>query len=562
MLQTLHIENVATIASLETDFGPGLNLLTGETGAGKSILIDAIQAVSGAKVSRELIRTDAPDARVSALFCDVPPEVNAALEDFGASPEPDGTLLLQRKILRDGRNLCYVNGSPVTVSVLKSLCACLVHIHGQRDTSALLDPTRHLRFLDEFAGTEKELSDYLEAFENVKRLDASIKALTLDEGAKARQLDLLRFQIGELEAAAVVPGEVSDLKRRRSVLHNALKVQKALSAALSALLGSGEGEAGADALLSLAAGEVLGVTNVAKELAPLAESLLAARETVLDAGSVLDDVLRQLSENADDIDKIEERLDLLYRLSKKYGATEEEMLSFLESAKKQMDDVVFSEEKLAALEAERKEAQGLLAARAAVLTEKRAAAALLLQEKTQEELRFLDMPNAVFSVVLTKTPFTERGENDAQFFFSANPGEEPKPLEKAASGGEISRVMLSLKNVLGSAGGASTLIFDEIDSGVSGAAAGKIALKLASLSRSAQVLCVTHSAQIAAFADRHLYIYKEVRGGKTYSGVRPLEGEERARELARITYGEDPAPGQVAAAAQMIETAEEKKDKR
>jgi len=560
MLSRLEIENVATISSACIEFMPGLNILTGETGAGKSILIDSINAVSGAKTSRDLIRTGADCAYVSALFSNEG-ELKEKLLSCGVNAEDDGTLLLQRRLFKDGRNSCFINGSSVTVSMLKNIAGSLINIHGQRDSGALLDSERHMDFLDAYARTEKERVDFLSSFEELSGIKESIKNLTLDEAYKARRLDLLNFQIGELKKADVKPGEISSLRHKKAILNNSLKVTEALSRALGGLLGDGEAP-GADSLLSVAAGQIYSVTDVAKNLSVVAESLENAKDSVLDAASVIDDVLQQLSSNEDNIEEIEERLDLLYRLSKKYGSTEEEMLAFLSDAENELDNIVFAEEKIEKLTAEYEKLLDITKKKAMLLSAKRQKSAKSLSVEIENELKFLDMPNARFITSVTNAEMNASGIDSVEFLISANPGEDPKPLGKVASGGELSRIMLAVKNVLSGSNGASSLIFDEIDQGVSGSAAGKIALKLSSLSKTAQVLCVTHSAQIAAFADEHKKISKSVQDGKTYTKIISLDNNGRAKELAGITYGADFTEKQLASAFEMINRANEQKNKK
>lgn len=560
MLQYLQIENVATIQKAEVGFSAGLNILTGETGAGKSILIDSINAVSGAKTSRELIRTGASSAYVRALFSDVGSAVTEALSAAGLPAEEDGTLLLQRRLHKDGRNDCFVNGVPVTVSMLRNVAMRLINIHGQRDSQALLDSARHVVFLDSFAEAEAEKAVFAASFEALKEIRAKIKALSMDEAYKARRMDLLRFQVGELSAANVQAGEIAALKHKKAILNNSIKVRTALSRAVAALIGDGEAP-GADALLSAAAGEIYAVSDVAKGLSAVAESVDGAKDTVLDAASVLDDVLQQLAENEGNLDEIEERLDLLYRLSKKYGATEEEMLSFLAAAKDELESITFAEENIEKLTVQYDALYTETERKAAVLSKRRKKAAAALSAAIEKELAFLDMPNARFIAAVSPAEMTENGADAVEFLISANPGEEPKPLGKVASGGELSRIMLAVKNVLQEQHSAASLIFDEIDAGVSGSAAGKIALKLSALSRRAQVLCITHSAQIAAFADDHKFLSKSVRDGKTYTEIASLDPSARARELARITYGEGCTAKQLESAAEMIKKADEIKHK-
>ena len=560
MLQYLQIENIATISKAEIGFAPGLNILTGETGAGKSILIDSINAVSGAKTSRELIRTDASSAYVRALFCSVGDEVAEALAAAGLPAEEDGTLLLQRRLHKDGRNDCFVNGVPVTVSMLRSVAMRLINIHGQRDSQALLDSARHIDFLDAFAEDGKEKAAYAAAFAALKDLKAQIKALSMDESYKARRLDLLQFQVGELKAANVQEGEIAALKHKKAILNNSMKVRAALSKAVAALIGDGDAP-GADSLLSAAAGEVYAVSDVAKGLSAVAESIDGAKDTALEAASVLDDVLQQLAENEGNLDEIEERLDLLYRLSKKYGETEADMLAFLQQAETELDNITFADEKIEKLSAEYEKLLAETEKKAAALSACRKKAAKALSAAIEKELAFLDMPNARFAAAVNAAAMGENGADEAEFLFSANPGETPKPLGKVASGGELSRVMLAVKNVLQEQHSAASLIFDEIDAGVSGSAAGKIALKLSALSRRAQVLCITHSAQIAAFADEHKFLMKRVENGKTFTEIRSLELADRQKELARITYGAGFTQKQLESAAEMINKAEEIKTK-
>ena len=555
MLRYLQIENIATIQKADVSFAAGLNILTGETGAGKSILIDSINAVSGAKTSRELIRTDAASAYVSALFADVGGDTLRRVAEAGLPAEPDGTLLLQRRLYRDGRNDCFVNGAPVTVSMLKGVAMSLINIHGQRDSQALLDSERHIEFLDAYAKTDAEKEAFTAAYTTLKEIKEKIKALSLDEAYKARRLDLLTFQIGELQAADVQPGEIAALKHKKAILNHSQKVTEALAKAVTSLIGDGE-TAGADSLLSDAAGQIYSVSDIAKGLSAVAESVDAAKDAVLDAAGVLDDVLQQLSQNTDNIDDIEARLDVLYRLGKKYGATEEEMLAFLAQAEEELDNITFAEEKIAALNAEYEKQLALTESAAAALSKKRKAAAKTLSAAIENELSFLDMPNARFVTVAEPAPMGETGADRVEFLISANPGEDPKPLGKVASGGELSRIMLAIKNVLQGDHTAASLIFDEIDTGVSGSAAGKIALKLKTLSRHAQVLCITHSAQIAAYADEHKKLTKTVENGKTYTRIATLDADARAKELARITYGESYTPRQLESAAEMIRKAQ------
>ena len=550
MLKLLQIENIATIEKATVEFSEGLNILTGETGAGKSILIDSINAVLGAKTSRDLIRTGENAAGVSAFFTNLHPSVMDRLEKMGLPAETDGSLSLRRKLYKDGKNACFINGTAVTVSMLKSIAYELINIHGQRDAQALLQNEKHIDFLDDYAGNESLRAEYRACYDKCRKLKADLQKLQMDEAYKARRLDLLNYQISELSAAELREGETKELRHKKAMIQNSEKVRSAFREALNALLGADE-TLGADTLLQDAIHSVRSVSDVAHGIEPVAQSLEEAKETIMDAAAVIDDALRQLGDGILELEQIDERLDLLYRLSKKYGSDETEMLRFLNEAQAELDTITFAEEKAEELNVLLDQEKRRLVSFANALSENRTAAALKLSKAVTDELTFLDMPNVRFITELSAAEYNEKGCDAAVFLLSANVGEEPKRLEKVASGGELSRVMLALKNVLRSEG-ASTLIFDEIDAGVSGSAAGKIALKLSSLAANYQVLCVTHSAQIAAYADAHLLISKSVQNGKTYTGISELGEDERAAELARITFGIAPSETQMDSAKQMI----------
>lgn len=557
MLSSLQIENIAIIERASVGFSDGLNVLTGETGAGKSIIIDSINAVSGEKTSRELIRTGEASACVTALFEKVPDSVLDIARENGVEC-PDDTLLLQRRLYKDGKNACRINGMTVTLSMLKTVAMSLVNIQGQRDSQALLDAEHHIEFVDAYAENDDVKREYTEAYAQLCRIKAEIRALNTDDAYKARRIDLLTYQIKELENADIRVGEKKELEHKRNIINNSLKLVKALSDAMNALTGDDEND-GASGLIASAAGDINSVTSITKELSAVAELLMSAKDTVEDAAGVIDDVLRQLDDMDCDINAVEERLDVIYRMSKKYGETEEDILSFLEEAKRELDNITFSEERLEKLKEELEKQQAITVEKAAALTETRKAAGEKLALSVEAELKYLDMPHVRFLTDITYVPFGENGADEIAFLITANPGEAPKPLGKVASGGELSRIMLAVKNVLTAKNGASTLIFDEIDAGVSGTAASKIAVKLSSLSESAQVICITHQAQIAAFADRHLFLAKEVSDGRTYTHVKELNEEERAGELSRITFGEKYTDTQYASSVQLIEEAKKTK---
>ena len=560
MLKSLNIENIAIIEKASAEFTAGLNILTGETGAGKSILIDSINAVTGEKTSRELIRTGEDAAQVSAFFENISEDIKLKLSECGLPCEDDGTLLLYRKISRDGKNICRINGAPVTVSMLKAIGMGLINIHGQRDSQALLDSERHIDFLDGFGGFLKEKQEYLDTFLRMQEIKSEIRSLNLDEAYKIRQTELLTHQIKELENAEITVGEKAALNRKKNILNNSQKLTSALRGALEALSGNDE-LSGAYSLINSASSLISSVSSLAKGLDSLTEQLGNANSYVDDCVRLIDDVLRQLEGIDGDIDSIESRLDTLYKLSKKYGETEEEMLSFLEKAKVELESIETSEERLNELNTEFAEVLMSCREKAGKLSSKRKKAAEKMASAVKYELSFLDMPSCVFKVDIKENELTENGADTVEFLISANPGEEPKPLNKVASGGELSRIMLAMKNVLNKEGGVDTLIFDEIDTGVSGSAARRIAVKLSEVAEHSQILCITHLAQIAAFADSHKFLYKEVTGGKTYTRIKELSSSDREKELARMTYGSETETIHIESARQMIVSAKAEKTK-
>lgn len=558
MLKTVDIENIAIIEKASVNFSEGLNILTGETGAGKSILIDSINAVTGEKTSRELIRTGESSAQVSAFFEDISQSVKDRLTQNGLSVEEDGTLLLQRKLFKDGKNICRINGSSVTVSMLKNIGSALIDIHGQKDSRFLLDSEKHMDFLDGYADIGELLSDYESDYRKLSQIKKEMNSLFIDESEKERRTDILKYQINELENAQITVGEKEVLTKKKHILNSSKKLSEALKSAYIALSGESESD-GAEQLVSYAVSRITSVSSLAKGLDTLNDKLSDIKSDMEDCSALLEDVLSQLDSIDGNIDEIEERLDLIYRLSKKYGDTEEEMLNFLLNAKKELDDIVFSSEKLTKLNEEYSEQLEICRKKAEKISEKRKKAARNLCAAVKYELTFLDMPLCTFFADIKDVPLNVKGCDFVEFMISANSGEEPKPIHKAASGGELSRIMLALKTVLNQNGGADTLIFDEIDTGVSGSAARRIAVKLSEVSRNSQLLCITHLSQIAAFADSHKFIYKEVSNGKTYTRVKELTQDERPLELARISYGSDAEPVHIQAARQMIESAQKEK---
>ena len=550
MLTSLKIENVAIIESAAIEFGCGLNVLTGETGAGKSIVIDSINAILGERTSREIIRTGAQSAKVYAVFEDVNEKVKAFLDENGIDCE-DGVLIINRTLNRDGKNICRLNGAPVTVSMLRELGGELIDIHGQHDSQSLLSPEKHCGFVDGFAENADLISDYREKYRRLCEIRNSLKKLTTDESSKSQRIDFLTYQIDELEKSDITPGERDELKARKALINNSQKVMESLNTAYIALKADG---AGID-MISNAESEISNASEYMESLGEASEKITDIRYELDDIAELVRDAMSEIEFDPSELDDIEERLDLLYRLSKKYGETEEEMLDYLARAREELDSIAFSEEKVRELQKQEKTALAEAEAAADRLTESRKTAGEKLSKAICSELEFLDMPNVRFVANIEDIGLTENGRDSVEFLISANAGEEPKPLAKIASGGELSRIMLAIKNVLAETDGVDTMIFDEIDTGVSGRAAQKIAMKLRSASKGRQVICVTHLAQIAAQGDVHLYISKSVSDGKTYTNIKSLIEEERVSEIARIMGGMEITQLQLESAREMLANA-------
>lgn len=550
MLTSLKIENVAIIESAAIEFGCGLNVLTGETGAGKSIVIDSINAILGERTSRDIIRTGAQSAKVYAVFEDVNAKVRKFLDENGIDCE-DGVLIINRTLSREGKNVCRLNGAPVTVSMLREIGSELIDIHGQHDNQALLSPEKHCGFVDSFAGNAEIIADYREKYGRLCEVRSKLKKLTTDESSKSQRIDFLTYQIDELEKAEITPGERDELKARKTLINNSQKVIESLNVAYEALKADG---AGID-MITDAESEISDASAYMEALGEASEKITDIRYELEDIAETVRDAMSEVDFDQSELEEIDERLDLLYRLSKKYGNTEEEMLEYLEKAKTELDNIAFSEEKVKELQKQEKEALAETEAAAKKLTESRKAAGEKLCEAICSELEFLDMPNVRFVVKCDDIGLTENGKDEIEFLISANIGEEPKPLAKIASGGELSRIMLAIKNVLAEADGVDTMIFDEIDTGVSGRAAQKIAMKLRSASKGRQVICVTHLAQIAAQGDVHLYISKSVSDGKTYTNIKSLIEEDRVAEIARIMGGMEITKLQLESAREMLRNA-------
>ena len=559
MLSLLHIENIALIQSADIRFEPGFNVLTGETGAGKSIVIDSIGAVLGERTSRELIRTGAKSALVTAVFTQVPPL--PWLEENGF-PTGEEDLLLQRELQGDGRNVCRIDGKLVTVAQLRELGRQLLNIHGQHDGQQLLDPASHLGYLDQFGGCQPLLESYQEAYRKWHDIRREMDKLQMDEAERSRRVDTLNYQIQELERAQLKAGEDEELSARRTLLRSAGKLMEAVQSAEFALSGD-EDRDGACSLIAQAEGEVQGVSSISPELSELSEKLTALRCAADDAADTLRDLSRSFDFSPGELDQVEERLDLLYRLRKKYGPTVEDMLAYLDRCRKELDQIQYADDTLARLEKDLKKAQKEAARRGESLSQARREAAGALQARVQEELRQLDMPKVQFQTEFTpkggEAGMDETGLDEVQFLMSANLGEALKPIQKVASGGELARIMLALKNVLAEGDQIGTLVFDEVDTGVSGRAAQKVAEKMAQVARGKQVLCVTHLPQIAAMADTHFSVQKGEREGRTYTRLERLDRSQRREELARLIGGASITPSLLESAEELLRQAEQQK---
>ena len=559
MLSLLHIENIALIQSADIRFEPGFNVLTGETGAGKSIVIDSIGAVLGERTSRELIRTGAKSALVTAVFTQVPP---LPWLDENGFPTGEEELLLQRELQGDGRNVCRIDGKLVTVAQLRELGRQLLNIHGQHDGQQLLDPASHLGYLDQFGGCQPLLESYQEAYRKWHDIRREMDKLQMDEAERSRRVDTLNYQIQELERAQLKAGEDEELSARRTLLRSAGRLMEAVQSAEFALSGD-EDRDGACSLIAQAEGEVQGVSSISPELSELSEKLTALRCAADDAADTLRDLSRSFDFSPGELDQVEERLDLLYRLRKKYGPTVEDMLSYLERCRKELDQIQYADDTLARLEKDLKKAQKEAARRGEVLSQARREAAGALQARVQEELRQLDMPKVQFQTEFTpkggEAGMDETGLDEVQFLMSANLGEALKPIQKVASGGELARIMLALKNVLAEGDQIGTLVFDEVDTGVSGRAAQKVAEKMAQVARGKQVLCVTHLPQIAAMADTHFSVQKGEREGRTYTRLERLDRSQRREELARLIGGASITPSLLESAGELLRQAEQQK---
>ena len=531
MLSLLHIENIAVIDRADISFDQGFNVLTGETGAGKSIVIDAISAILGERAYRDMIRTGTNKASVRAIFTDVPQLSWFTENDVEYDPET----VIQREIHLDGKNVCRVNGALVSVSILRKLGMQLINIHGQHDSATLFDEDNHLSFLDAFGDNEQLRGAYTEKYEAVAKLRREIDKMTMDEGEKLRRMETLRYQIAEIEKAELEIGEDEALEERRKILQNAEKLSNGMDTAVECLYG-GESD-GAAGLLAQAEYALARLAKFSDNFAAMHERVSDLMYQVQDVAEEVRDARDDLSYSADELDQIESRLDVIHKLRRKYGVTCEDILNYLDKAKKELDEIEFADDHLERLKKKLKKAEKEAWDAAKELRKNRQETAVTMADRILTELAQLDMPRVQFTCQFTETELTANGADAVAFYMSANAGEALKPMSKVASGGELARIMLAMKNVLAEKDQVNTLIFDEVDTGVSGRAAQKVAEKLRSVASHKQVLCVTHLPQLAALATTHLLIAKSERDGRTYTTVTPLDVEGRKKELARIIGG-------------------------
>lgn len=532
MLKTLDIENIAIIEKASVDFSGGLNVLTGETGAGKSIVVDSINAIMGERTSRELVRYGADNAYVSAYFEDICDSALNKLKEFDIELEEDNSLLITRKISANGKSLCKVNGKTVTVSMLKEICSYLVNVHGQHDSQALLNPDLQYNYIDMLLEDKSVLSDYKETFKKLISVRRKLKSFAKDEDNKESLLELLNFQIEELEKADIKVGEREELTQKRALIQKSEDIIKSLNLAISVINGDDENIGIEQACADVS--RTLFKFDETKDVYDVFNDINDKLELAKDKAEAL---LLSIDFSPEEIEMIDEKLDLYYKFSNKYGQTEQEMLDYLEKAKEKRNSILFADEELNRLNEEYENLLNITVKLADKLSVERKKTAKVFEENVKQELAFLDMPKMQFYVDFNKGNLSSTGYDKIEFLISANPGEPPKSLSKVASGGELSRIMLAIKNIISYNDTIGTLIFDEIDTGVSGRASQKIGLKLKSVSKNTQVICVTHSAQIASNADEHFLIQKKFNDNKTFTCVTPLDFEGRKQELARIMGG-------------------------
>ena len=535
MLSSLQIENVAVIQKAEVHFEPGLNVLTGETGAGKSILIDSINAILGNRTSKDLVRTGVAKAVIRAAFEQVPSAVLDKLEQSGY--ERSEALLLSREITAEGKSSCRINGMPATAAVLRELCGGLININGQHDSVGLLNPAHHLGILDDYAQNRTIFQEYYALYRELVRVKRELDALITDEAEKQRKIDLLQYQVQEIEDAGLTAGEEQTLENRRKVLSNASAIRDRLAQSYALLSGSDDA-AGAVDLLGEASNAVDAAAQLDSALTAAAGQLLDLYYNAKDVAADLIGRLDAYDTNDAELDEVEQRLDLLYRLKRKYGSTVEDVIAFGQKAREELDNIQHSQQRYDALQAEKLRLYTKAREKAEALTQTRLKAFEELNTRISGTLDFLNMPGVRMTLRHTRGPLASHGQDSVEFYISTNPGEAPKPLAKIASGGELSRITLAIKNAMADKDAVPTVIYDEIDSGVSGKAAGRIGEVLRQSAQGHQILCITHTAQIAALADCHLLIQKNVSNERTYTEIHPLDENGRVEALARLISGD------------------------
>ena len=549
MLSSLQIENVAVIQKANVHFEKGLNVLTGETGAGKSILIDSINAILGNRASKDLVRTGAAKAVIRAAFEDVPPAVLDSLEKAGY--ERSEALLLSREITAEGKSTCRINGMPATAAVLRELCGGLININGQHDSVGLLNPARHEGILDAYAQNSAEYQAYYAIYRELVGVKKTLDAMITDEGEKQRRIDLLSYQVQEIDDAALTAGEEQTLESRRKVLANASTIRDRI-AQCYALLSGGDEAPGAVDLLGEASNAVDAAAQLDGELSTGAGQLLDLYYTAKDVAADLIGRLDAYDTNDAELDEIEQRIDLIYKLRRKYGDTVEDILAFGERARQELEMIQSSQERVEYLQKEQRRLYTLAREKAELLTQTRLKAFDELNKRISDTLDFLNMPGVRMTLRHTRGPLASHGQDSIEFYISTNPGEAPKPLAKIASGGELSRITLAIKNAMADKDAVPTVIYDEIDSGVSGKAASRIGEVLRQSAEGHQILCITHTAQIAALADCHLLIQKNITNERTYTEIHPLDENGRVEALARLISGDHVTELSLANAREML----------
>ena len=549
MLSSLQIENVAVIQKANVHFEKGLNVLTGETGAGKSILIDSINAILGNRTSKDLVRTGAAKAVIRAAFEDVPPAVLDSLEKAGY--ERSEALLLSREITAEGKSTCRINGMPATAAVLRELCGGLININGQHDSVGLLNPARHEGILDAYAQNSAEYQAYYAIYRELVGVKKTLDAMITDESEKQRRIDLLSYQVQEIDDAGLTAGEEQTLESRRKVLANASTIRDRI-AQCYALLSGGDEAPGAVDLLGEASNAVDAAAQLDGELSAGAGQLLDLYYTAKDVAADLIGRLDAYDTNDAELDEIEQRIDLIYKLRRKYGDTVEDILAIGERARKELEMIQSSQERVEHLQKEQRRLYTLAREKAEALTQTRLKAFDELNKRISGTLDFLNMPGVRMTLRHSRGPLASHGQDSVEFYISTNPGEAPKPLAKIASGGELSRITLAIKNAMTDKDAVPTVIYDEIDSGVSGKAASRIGEVLRQSAEGHQILCITHTAQIAALADCHLLIQKNITNERTYTEIHPLDENGRVEALARLISGDHVTELSLANAREML----------